>query len=628
MADGSVTYQVKVDDTQAQAELNRLQSKIKSLEDTLAKQGRKKGFLEERLSDIKAQYDAAVGAGTDDARTEALAHQYDKIAASIQNVNQQMELTKVEIDAAKDKAGQLSQALVDTGKAGQEGGEAAASGFSKLEKRIVGLVKRVFIFSVITRALRGLKSWLSETVKGNDEAAAAIANLKGALLTLAQPILNVIIPAFVALVNIITKVIAAIAMLVSKLFGTSIGASAESAKNLNAEKEALEGVGGAAKDASKSMASFDEINQLQNNEAGGGGGGGGAATAKPAFDFDMDEEKLQRIADLVIVIGAALLAWRIGTALGGGLTMMFGLFVAILGVVTFISGFFDAWQNGVNFDNLIKMVGGLAVAAIGLYIALGPVAAGIALIVGGVAMLVVGIKDVMENGLNLKNGLLIIAGIIATGLGIAILTVSLIPALIAGIVALILAVTMIGGTFDQVFGGVKTILQGFIDFFTGVFTGDWEKAWNGLKEIFTGVINVVLGIFGGVVNTIIRGLNWLIGKMNSISFDVPDWVPGIGGKTLGVNIPTIPEWQVPALAEGAVIPPNREFLALLGDQKNGTNIEAPLSTIVDAFRRVMQEQGGRPTTVVLQLDRRELGRAVVDVSAQENQRVGIKLGGA
>ena len=200
--------------------------------------------------------------------------------------------------------------------------------------------------------------------------------------------------------------------------------------------------------------------------------------------------------------------------------------------------------------------------------------------------------------------MLVIAGILAAGLGISLLVGGPIPLLIAAIVAVITAITMLGGTFDMIVGGIKQILSGLIDFIAGVFTGDWERAWEGLKNIFFGIVNIILGIVGGLVNVIIKGLNWLIGKMNNISFDVPDWVPGIGGMHVGVNIGLIPEWEVPrlgdipALAAGAVIPPNREFMAVLGDQHHGTNIEAPLETMVQAFRAA---GGGDAAEAIMQM---------------------------
>jgi hypothetical protein len=86
--------------------------------------------------------------------------------------------------------------------------------------------------------------------------------------------------------------------------------------------------------------------------------------------------------------------------------------------------------------------------------------------------------------------------------------------------------------------------------------------------------------------------------------------------------------RVPFLAQGAVIPPNREFLAVLGDQKQGTNIEAPLQTIVDAFNIALAQNGGAVggnTEVVLEIDGREFGRAVVEQGNKENRRIGTRL---
>ena len=130
--------------------------------------------------------------------------------------------------------------------------------------------------------------------------------------------------------------------------------------------------------------------------------------------------------------------------------------------------------------------------------------------------------------------------------------------------------------------------------------------------------------------TSIDGINFLISKLNTIQINVPDWVPKIGGMTYGINIPPVTRVSLPRLASGAVIPPNREFMAVLGDQKSGTNIETPLATMVQAFKQAMNEtggMGGRQITVVMQLDHRELGRAVYNLNNEETQRVGVKLAG-
>ena len=161
-----------------------------------------------------------------------------------------------------------------------------------------------------------------------------------------------------------------------------------------------------------------------------------------------------------------------------------------------------------------------------------------------------------------------------------------------------------------------------------IFTAEWwknlgKKVMNGLIAGFEAGINGIIGMFEKMIN-------WIVNGLNKISFDVPDWVPGIGGKTFGFNLQQVKfnRVSIPRLAQGAVIPPNREFLAVLGDQKHGTNIEAPLQTIVDAFNIALQgnaNYGGGNTEVVLEIDGREFGRAVVEQGNRENRRIGTRL---
>ena len=154
----------------------------------------------------------------------------------------------------------------------------------------------------------------------------------------------------------------------------------------------------------------------------------------------------------------------------------------------------------------------------------------------------------------------------------------------------------------DVISGILRALAGVCEFLTGVFTLDWEKAWQGIKDIvggvwdgiwgiIKGVINLIIDLINGMIRAIVGGINAVINTLNSISFDIPDWVPVFGGSHFGLNLGTITPPQIPKLAQGAVIPPNREFLAVLGDQKNGTNIEAPLDTIRQA---VAMELAGNP----------------------------------
>lgn len=103
---------------------------------------------------------------------------------------------------------------------------------------------------------------------------------------------------------------------------------------------------------------------------------------------------------------------------------------------------------------------------------------------------------------------------------------------------------------------------------------------------------------------------------------------GYGSSRMAVrSVPDISTFHVPALAQGAVIPPNREFLAVLGDQRSGTNIETPLPTMIQAFKQALRESGmaGGNQTVILEVDGREWGRATVKFGGAEYQRIGTRL---
>ena len=757
MADGKIVVQAEVDAKKAQQELDKLTARIDKLETDLKKSSGEQSGIKAQLDAAKesakqaetalkslraeserlrqvtsgeasASPDAYISAYSRQSEVaaqikeqEALLKEQDKIVESLDGkyakiTDKVMEQTSA-LDAAKTRAGELTREITNASGASERMELAAknvSDSMNTFSKRVSGLFKRVLVFSLITRALQSLRTWLGKTIMQNEEARAAVARLKAAFLTLAQPILQVVIPVFVKLVDILTQVVTAIAKFFGMLSGKSWASQKAAAQGLSDEEKALKGVGAAADDARKSMAGFDEINQITSNQASGGGGGaGGAASTDIAPDFsslDMAEDKLHDILGLVGAIAAGLLAWKIASLFTNDLSKIWGIALAVAGSFALVYFWLDAWNNGIDLQNFLGMLAGLAALAGGLAIAFGPTAAAIALVVGGLAMLVVGIKDVIENGFTLENTLTIIAGLLAAGIGISILTGSWIPLLIAGFVAALVALVSFTGHGEELIQGLKKIIDGFgkffkgvftgdlklaaegakqiwaglkqtwnaivnsikdawsafitwlqgknpalaaifetigklfsdqynawkkilsglITFLTGVFTGDWKKAWNGVLDILKGVWNLIVGTVEGAINFIIDGINLLISALNKIHFEVPDWVPLVGGKSFGINITPVSRVSLPRLASGAVIPPNREFMAVLGDQKSGTNIETPLATMVQAFKQAINEtggMGGRQITVVMQLDHRELGRAVYNLNNEETQRVGVKLAG-
>lgn len=758
MADGKIVVKAEVDAKNAQKELDSLTKKIDKMEEELNKStGEQSGIkaqldaakeaakqteaaiksLKDEASRIKDVTSGNVSASPDDyiaaysrqaevaaqlKEQETALRQQDKIVESLDGkyarITDKVNEQTAALDAAKTRAGELTEKITSAHGATERmalASEKASKSMDTFGKRVSGLFKRILVFSLISKALQSLRTWLGKTIMQNEEARAAVARLKASLLTLAQPILEVVIPVFVKLVNILAQVVTAIAKFFGMLSGKSWSAQKSAAAGLNEEQKALEGVGAAAEDAGKSMAGFDEINQLTSNNAGAGGGGGSGTSASDAIspDFsslDMAEDELNDILGIVGAIAAGLLAWKIASLFTDSLSTIGGLALAAAGGFALVYFWLDAWNNGIDLENFLGMLGGLAALAGGLAIAFGPIAAGIALVAGGLAMLVVGIKDVIENGFNLENTLTIIAGLFAAGLGISLLTGSWIPLLIAAIVGILVALVSFTGHGEELINGLKDVVEGFgkffkgvftgdlklaaegakqiwaglkqawnaivnsikdawnafvewlrsknpalanifetigklfgdqyeswkkilsglITFISGVFTGDWEKAWNGVLDVLKGIWNLIVGTIEGAINLIIDGINLLISALNKIQVNIPDWVPLLGGRTFGVNIPPVTRVSLPRLASGAVIPPNSEFLAVLGDQKSGTNIETPLATMVQAFKQAMAEtggMGGRNITVVMQVDKREFARAVYTANNDETQRVGVRLAG-
>lgn len=705
MADGSVIIKVDADEKAAVKKLHQVEREIDKLREKLSEKQSGKSLLVQESERLQAEIsrlrqaakaenlkwqggDAAAGQRESEllAKIPALKTQMEKVNAEIDKYEQA-------IDSINQKLGKQEGIYADTQKQvaaleKQNSGLAAVtdqvqSHMDRFANRVKRLAKQVFIFTIIAGAFRQLRDILTVAVKSNDEASAAFARLKGAVLTLVQPLVNLLLPALTWIANALTRVISVLAQLFSMLTGKSFSSTKQAAKNLNAQKKALEGVGDAADEAAGSLAGFDEINTISTDT---GGGGGSDAALSPDFDFggEMDMGNLKNILGLLKAIGAALLAWKFSNGFLDGMRKFLGFALVLDGAIGYAKAFADIWSNGLNTDNLLTLLGRALEIVAGLWLAFGKVGGAIGLIVAGLGFLVAGFHDAFENGWNLHNLLLSIAGIFAVGMGIGLLTGSWIPLLVAGIAAVLLALTVLTGNgeelldglkqmfeglkdfivgiftgdLERAFGGIKTLFDGFgkvanavisgvvdgfndfldqldeltggrlsgilnairelftgqfenirttiadviqavediflglTQFLAGVFTGDWKTAWEGIKNVFKGVWNGIASLFGGAVNAVIKGANWLISQLNKIKWNVPDWVPVIGGKKLGISIPKISEYRIPALATGTVVPPNREFLAMLGDNKTEHEVVSPLSTIKQAVAEAMAENGG------------------------------------
>lgn len=359
-ADGSIVISAEIDDKQAQKELNSLSKKIDTLQNKLNQKSTKQSALAEEARQIGIEYDNArkkleqMQSGDtfytsshikeQEAAVKSLETQWDKARMAADKLRTEIYDGTQNLNQMKERAGEIQKRL-----SAASGSSAlmvrvmdrAQKSAAKFSLRIREVVRSALVFTLISQALASLREWLGKVVTANDQSAAAIARLKGALLTLAQPLVSVIIPAFTEFVNLLAAIISRVAEFVSALFGTTAEASAEAAEGLYNETEAIEGTGAAAKKASKSLANFDEINKLSSTDSAGAAGGSGAAGGiEPNFDTSFISSTMDEIIN---ILGGALLA--VGAVLAfSGVNIPLGLGLMAVGALILGSAIAENWD--------------------------------------------------------------------------------------------------------------------------------------------------------------------------------------------------------------------------------------------------------------------------------------------
>lgn len=160
----------------------------------------------------------------------------------------------------------------------------------------------------------------------------------------------------------------------------------------------------------------------------------------------------------------------------------------------------------------------------------------------------------------------------------------------------------------RIVGDMIDVFSGIVEFVSGVFTGDWKKAWNGLVDIFKGAVNWIIDIFEGVVNTIIDGIN-------SISIDIPDWVPKIGGSHFGPNLARL---EIPRLATGGIT--SGPTTAIIGEA--GREAVLPLENNTEWMDTFADKLSDRPVNIRFTGNLAELARLLKPVLDAEDSRIG------
>lgn len=524
---------------------------------------------------------------------------------------------------------------------------------STLGSRLKGIALSLFIFNWITKGfnvmVNAMKEGFHNLAQYSDEYNASMSalksqteQLKNGLATAFEPIVNMIIPYLTKFVGWLNTAADAMAQFLAAMQGKST--------YTRAKKQVLDyakSLDTAAKSAKGALASFDQLNVLSKNDSnvntGSGLSGADAfeeAEINPEIYVMLERVKslLEVIKPLVITIGFALLAWKIANFLKdlGSVTAnlwdAYGIILLIVGLALSVYEYFSMWKNGVDWDGIIGYIAGVAMAVLGLYMLFGPFVAGIGLIIFGIAGLVLAIKDMTENGFTAEN--MTLALISAFGILAGVFIAFGAPAAVVGgavmaVIGVLAAIVIWAGNGEEALDRLQNQFSLFGSFLKNIFAGDFKAAFNDIKYFAVECLNQGNILTESIINCIIKGLNWLIEKINTISFELPDWVPAIGGKAFSPNIKPIsevflPRINIPELANGAVIQGGRPFAAILGDQPAGqTNIETPLSTMVDAFKQAMSETGGGNYTFVAQLEGRTIFRETVRQEQLQYKATGI-----
>lgn len=555
-----------------------------------------------------------------------------------------MEKLQGSIETTKSLLKETQDAAIVLGKKSTKSFDDMSKGLKTLGKRIAGIVKSALIFSVLYRVMQSVVKLFQNILMSDEEFRQDWEELKAAFYTAAYPIINLIVPAIKFIVQQVRDWAVSIGKVAAALQGMSYSELVNQAK---ASKEAADNYADMEKSSKKTadnvkkqLAGFDDIQILSsgNEEEQGANGAGfeGLGQYDASGAKSMLGDIMNAIGGALMAIGLILLfhgqiAWGIGFIIAGAV----GIAAATLTDESISQTVKDQLSNALIIVGIVAIVIGLLLCMSPAHIALGVglIVIGVASIVAPIALNWDGIKEQLQGSFG---GWLVLGGIIAIVLGILLcfnpatlpLGIGLIFLGAGSIVAPIVANwDAILGWLQKAWSAVKSFWDKYIaPVFTAKFWLDLAKACgNGLIAGFEGAINGIIGMFEMMIN-------WIVDGLNKISIKVPNWVPGIGGKKFGFDIPKAKfgRASIPRLAQGTVLPGGKPFLAWVNDQPAGqTNIEAPLQTIVDAFNIALAQNGGAvgggKTEVVLEVDGREFGRAVVEQGDRENRRIGTRL---
>ena len=435
--------------------------------------------------------------------------------------------------------------------------------------------------------------------------------MKYAIAEAVAPIASVFVPMLNSAVQAVTRFSGVVGQFLRGIIAGVTGnqALAGSAQEATRSEEKLSSAAkSAGKALKRSLASFDQLERLS-GRSGSGGSSGKTADIWGGFKQDPISPQVQAVVDKVLSLLAPLMAidlnplkqalQSLGTAFSG-LASLAGESLSYLWYEVLTP--FAAWVMEVLAPTLTE---GWAAAMELVTSVISPLLEGIRIlwealkpVVAFIGESVITTLDNWRQRFELLTAVFrekhpVIVGIFQN--------ISQMATQLWSVVGPVLS--NLRSHFSTVFGGISQtvgtaigyildMLYGLSTFLAGTFSGSWKTAWEGMRLFLRSAVNGVISLLNGMISRLVSALNSVVRAANKLSFTVPAWVPSIGGRRFGVNMSYVTAPQIPYLAKGAVLPAGKPFLAMVGDQRHGTNVEAPLSTIQEAVALVMEDQTG------------------------------------
>lgn len=442
----------------------------------------------------------------------------------VEKLNKEMAETGAKLEKAREKLIELrveSNKMKETVQEFTQSAQTMGASLTSLGKRILGLARRVFIFTVVARAFNSLRNLIVDSIPGIADLQASFNELKIAIVRAAAPLISAFIPVLkatikyiVILVNTIRQAITAIL----SLFGADVADDAEvTEKATNSLTGSVGKLGKAGKKASKDLAQFDEIMQIGTNAAKD------ADLGEMQKEAQIASEAIKPLTALEEVL-AKLSLFSIAGILGGKEGLGIALTIEAIGEA--IEAYGDIIENGVNWENLTKNFQSDMWLLIGGALLGGGKGVGIAAVINGVKDAVEAAQDIMKNGINWQNLLLNFQSDTWTFIGGAVLG----GKKGAGVAAIINAVKDAAEAAQDMFKNGLNWGNLLLNFQSDIWSAIGGAALGGGKGIgIAAVINAIKDSVLAAKDILENGLNW--GNL-LLNYQANLWAI-IGGATLG-----------------------------------------------------------------------------------------------